>query len=71
MWGYILAVAFGLVFVFLLIVGLTNGSEGGGPAPGEEPKRREGPAADEPTPARSATASPDQAEAARRHTPPA
>jgi hypothetical protein len=68
MYGYILAVIIGLVLIGVLVGGLSS----------SRPSRRPGtpvgqnkPAADEPTPAQSVTASRRQKESAAKHTPPA
>jgi len=74
MFGYIFVVVIGLVLLVLLIVGLTKGpahSAGSGRLPGKPPVQPAAPEADEPTPDRSATATPSQVRSAREHTPPA
>jgi hypothetical protein len=73
MFGYVLGALVALVFLVLFIGGMARG----GPASGRDrqradrPVQAETPAADEPTPDRSATASRREIETARHHTPPA
>jgi len=72
MFGYILALGIGLLLVAACFAGLGRaGPQPGRKTPGEKPVGPLDPAADEPTPDRSATASPREVAAARRHTPPA
>jgi hypothetical protein len=69
MFGYILAAIFGL-----LLLGLALAFLGGARSRGPEKGHRLGeaqPAADEPTPDRSVTATRREMETARKHTPPA
>jgi hypothetical protein len=72
--GYLLVCVIGLILLAVLLVGLVKGpahSEGRGRLPGKPPVQADTPGADEPTPDRSAIASPKQVRAAREHTPPA
>ncbi len=75
MYGYIFAAIAGLICVFAVFAALAQGRAPNRRKPGaprgEKPVGPEKPAADEPTPARSSTASPRQVETAARHTPPA
>lgn len=72
MFGYIIATFLGLVVVLIALSVLTrSGPRTGRRAADEKPVGFEQPAADEPTPGRSDTASTAEAEAARRVTPPA
>lgn len=74
MFGYIIVCVIGLVLLALLLVGLARGpthAKGSGQLPGPPPVQPTAPVADEPTPDRSAVASPRQVRAAREHTPPA
>jgi len=74
MFGYILAVLVGLVLLAFLIGGLAQLRPGKQPShSGQEaqPLQPNAPAADEPTPDRSVTATPGEIRAAREHTPPA
>jgi len=66
MYGYIFGVVLGLLLLGFLVAGLAKGRPGGA-----KPASTEKPAADEPTPARSVTATPSEVAAAQRHTPPA
>ena len=69
MLGYILAGFIGLLLVGLCLAGL-GGARARAPGDRRSATPSE-PAADEPTPDRSATASSQEINAARRHTPPA
>lgn len=72
--GYIFAVLIGLVLLAFLIGGLAQlrpGPNAARKAPGDKPVQADAPAADEPTPDRSVTATGAEISAARRHTPPA
>lgn len=72
--GYIFALAVALVVLAFCIAGLAQvrPGSGGGPRGREQrPLPGDAPAADEPTPERSATASRSEIAAAKRHTPPA
>lgn len=74
MFGYITVFVIGLVLLVLLLVGLVKGpahSADSGQLPGKPPVQPNAPQADEPTPDRSATATPKQVRTAREHTPPA
>jgi len=74
MFGYILAVLIGLVLLAFLIGGLAQMRPGRQPShSGQEspPLQADTPAADEPTPDRSVTATATEISAAKRHTPPA
>jgi hypothetical protein len=67
--GYVLAAIIG--FVLLALVFAAMGKGRARPAGRNAPRADSQPAADEPTPDRSATASGREIDAARRHTPPA
>ena len=72
--GHLIVLFLSVVLLGVMIVGLASLSGRRmrrGTLPSEHPVARDRPAADEPTPAASITASPAQREAARRHTPPA
>lgn len=69
MFGYVIAGILGLILVALCFAAL--GGSRTRPGGRGQPRRGSQPAADEPTPDRSATAEPREIEAARRHTPPA
>ena len=72
--GYFMVCVIGLVLLTVLLVGLVRGpahTEGSGRLPGKPPVPPDKPSAEEPTPDRSATATPKQVRAAREHTPPA
>jgi hypothetical protein len=74
--GYFFAAAIFAVLMVLFIVALMGRGGGDkkmgrGTLPSPRPVVREEPSADEPTPAESVTARPQQREAARRKTPPA
>jgi hypothetical protein len=72
--GYLLVCVIGLALLTILLVGLVKGparSEKSGRLPGNPPLQAEAPAAEEPTPDRSATATPKQVRTARERTPPA
>ena len=74
MFGYIIVCVIGLVLLALLLVGLAKGparAKDSGQLPGPKPVQSNAPVADEPTPDRSATATPKQVRSAREHTPPA
>jgi hypothetical protein len=72
MFGYILAIMIGLVLVAFVVAALSRaGPREGGCGQHPSVSLESEPAADEPTPDRSVTASPRKVEAARRHTPPA
>ena len=66
MYGYIFGAIIGVVLLGFLIAGLARARPG---VPKTVPPAK--PAADEPTPARSVTASESEVAAAQRHTPPA
>jgi hypothetical protein len=71
MLGYVLAAIIGLLFVGLCLACLGGGSRARSPRePGSKGSSAE-PAADEPTPDRSATATRGEINSARHHTPPA
>lgn len=69
MLGYILATTIGLILV-ALVFGVLTGKRTG-PDDAGRPDRTSQPAADEPTPDWSVTATQSEVDAARRHTPPA
>jgi hypothetical protein len=72
--GYLLVCIIGLILLTVLLVGLVRGparSENSGQLPGPAPVQTNKPSADEPTPDKSATATPNQVHTAREHTPPA
>lgn len=73
MFGYILALVIGVILIGFCIAGMSRVRPGGDRRAGREgkPVQHEGPAAEEVTPDRSATASPGEIRAARGHTPPA
>jgi hypothetical protein len=72
MLGYIIGIVLALLLVTLVYVGMSISGPRIGRKTGEgKPLQPEAPAADEPTPDRSATAASRQINAARRHTPPA
>jgi hypothetical protein len=74
MLGYIIALGIGGVLLLWGLVALARGGPAGSrraSPSGPGVPDRQNPSADEPTPDRSAIASPAQAEAARRATPPA
>lgn len=71
MFGYILALCLGAVLLVLGLAALARSGTRGGRPPVKRPVQPEQPAADEPTPDRSVTASTREREAARRVTPPA
>ena len=75
MLGYTIALVIGLILLGFIIAALSRQRPGnaGKPRPGLEGKPVQGnqPAADEPTPDQSVTASRAEVDAARRHTPPA
>jgi hypothetical protein len=66
MYGYLIGVVLGIILLGFLIAGFAKGRPG---TPKSSSAQR--PAADEPTPARSVTASQSEIAAAQRHTPPA
>lgn len=78
MYGYVIAIVLGAVLLVLAMVGLARGNaEATGHSADGKTKERAtpvgspvAPAADEPTPGRSVTASPQQVETAKKHTPP-
>jgi len=77
MYGYALVILLGIAVLILSVVALVRGraeATGRTPATKEQKKAApvgpSAPAADEPTPARSATASPQQIDTAKKHTPP-
>lgn len=77
MYGYALVILLGTVVLILSVVALVRGrAEATGHSPATQEQKKAGPvgpsapAADEPTPGRSATASPQQIETAKKHTPP-
>jgi len=70
--GYILAGVVALALLAVCVAGFSRAR----PTPGHggrerRPLQNDSPAADEPTPDRSATAGPEEVRAARQHTPPA
>jgi hypothetical protein len=67
--GYLLVGVMAIVLVVLLVVALSRGKPQG--TLDNKPHVRDKPSAEEATPGASATASPEQAEQARRRTPPA
>lgn len=69
--GYIVIGILILVFLSLLIAVLTRAKPPSGTVPHKKPVAFEKPAAEEPTPGDSSTASPTQVENARKRTPPA
>lgn len=71
MLGYSIALVIGLVLVAFLIGVLGRRGRPSGRVAHEGPVERTLPAADEPTPAASATATAPQKRAAQKHTPPA
>lgn len=72
MFGYLLAIVLGCLLVVLAITALAGSRPRVGRRPTKlRPLQHGAPAADEPTPDRSVTASSAETEAARRATPPA
>lgn len=74
MLGYIIAIVLGAVILGFCIAGLSQMKPGPGasrkPA-ASKPVQNDSPAADEPTPDRSVTATAGEIRSARQHTPPA
>lgn len=66
--GYVVVILFGLVVLVVLVTSLTRGRKS---TVGQSKTEPSGPAADEPTPARSSIAPPAKANAAQERTPPA
>ena len=74
MYGYIIAGVIGLVVLIFVISGLAQAKPGPGAsrkARGDRPVQADAPAADEPTPDKSVTATRGEIRHARDHTPPA
>ena len=75
MFGYIIALVIGLVLLGFVVAAFSKQRPGGAANPRRglegQPVQGNQPAADEPTPDRSVTASRAEVDAARRHTPPA
>lgn len=71
--GYIVAGIVGLILVIVFVVGLARSKpqEGATHGGAGRPVQNSSPAADEPTPDQSVTASSAEVRAAKRHTPPA
>lgn len=72
--GHLLVLFLSAGLLILLIAGLAGRKArrtGSGTLPSDRPIARENPSSDEATPAASVTATPEQRESARRHTPPA
>lgn len=72
--GHLLVFLLSFALLVLLVAGLAGlkaRKTSSGTLPSERPVARDKPSADEATPAASVTASPEQRENARRHTPPA
>ena len=72
--GHLLVFLLSFALLTLLVVGLAGlkaRKTGSGTLPAPRPVAREKPSADDVTPATSVTATPEQRENARRHTPPA
>ena len=67
--GYLLVGVMTIVLIVLLVVALSRGKPRG--TLDNQPHVRDKPSAEEATPGASSTASPEQAEQARRRTPPA
>ena len=73
--GYTFAIILGVVMVVLIVAAMSG--RGGSPArraekdAAKKPLQSDAPAADEPTPDRSATATNAQVASAKKHTPPA
>jgi hypothetical protein len=71
MFGYIIGIVLALLLVAFAYAGMSiSGPRVGRKTGKDKPLQPEGPAADEPTPDRSATAASSQVNAARGHTPP-
>lgn len=70
MFGYILAAVIGLVLLVLWISSLTRADPEGQSGKAGRPVQRDRPAADEPTPDRSATAPESAVREAKRRIPP-
>jgi hypothetical protein len=71
--GYLVFIVLGFVLLVAFVIGATRNKhpKTGRISSGGTAILREEPAADEPTPARSATASPSTADHAQKHAPPA
>ncbi len=72
MFGYLLGIVLAVFLVAIVLMAMArSGPRRGRRDPQIKPVQAEEPAADEPTPDRSATASPREMAASRRRTPPA
>lgn len=73
MYAYLIAVIIGLVILIMVFNGLMKSepTDSSLKPPGDKPVQNNSPAADEPTPDKSATADSQKIRHAREHTPPA